>query len=130
LVNGLKAPQFNSTEWLGFNGKNLEAIIDLGARNVVQTVSLNTWKQEGSWIYLPASVEVFISDNGTDWFSAAKATPVNGVWRNERTITFHLDKNIKFRYLKLVAQNIGRIPDGKAGGGSPAWLFADEIEVK
>jgi hexosaminidase len=33
------------------------------------------------------------------------------------------------RYVKIIIKNFGTIPAGKAGGGHPAWLFVDEIEV-
>jgi len=33
------------------------------------------------------------------------------------------------RYLKIHVPNYGIIPEGKQGGGHPAWLFVDEITV-
>jgi hexosaminidase len=33
------------------------------------------------------------------------------------------------RYIKVIAKNYGKIPEGKAGAGNAAWLFVDEIQV-
>ncbi len=42
---------------------------------------------------------------------------------------FTLPLNTTTRYIKVLAQNAGTIPFGAPGAGSPAWLFADEIEI-
>jgi hexosaminidase len=128
LVNGMKAEKFNSVEWLGFKGQPLDAIIDLGKFQTISSVSLHTWKQEGSWIYLPQYVEVFSSNNGKDWTSISKAESVNNVWPNERTITLIINATAK--YIRVVAGNMEKIPLGKQGAGNPAWLFVDEIEIQ
>jgi hexosaminidase len=36
---------------------------------------------------------------------------------------------IRARYVKVYAKNYGLIPLGQPGGGTKAWLFADEIQV-
>jgi hexosaminidase len=33
------------------------------------------------------------------------------------------------KYLKIVAENYGKLPQGHPGQGSPSWLFVDEISV-
>ena len=33
------------------------------------------------------------------------------------------------KFLKVVFENYGIIPEGKQGGGHPAWVFIDEIVV-
>ena len=45
-------------------------------------------------------------------------------------ITFSPTKrNIKARFIKVIAENYGVIPTGNSGAGTNAWLFVDEIEV-
>ena len=131
LVNGVITENklSQSSEWLGFLGKDLEAIIDLGRQETIKNIQLNVLKQEGSWIYLPASVEFLISQDGVNYNSQGKLLPdASGNWPNERQISKKLD-NISARYIKVIAKNYGIIPSGQAGAGTPAWLFADEIEV-
>lgn len=132
LVNGvITENRLNqSKEWIGFLGKDLEAVIDLGKAEKINKIRLNVLKQEGSWIYLPSSVEFFTSTNGIDFNSIEKLMPdANGVWKDERQIEQQVN-NISVRYIKIIAKNYGIIPTGNAGAGNPAWLFIDEIEVE
>ncbi|MDQ6757888.1 MAG: family 20 glycosylhydrolase [Bacteroidota bacterium] len=131
LVNGIITERKleQSAEWLGFLGKDLDAIIDLGKQEKINKIKLNVLKQEGSWIYLPSSVEFFTSDDGINFTSQGKILPdANGNWSDERTITNEM--NTSARFIKVVAKNYGIIPQNQPGAGTPAWLFADEIEVE
>ena len=131
LVNGIITEDklSQSSEWLGFLGKDLEAVIDLGKIQTIKSIQVDVLKQEGSWIYLPSSVEFFTSNDGTNFTSVGKLLPdAAGDWPDERHIQQKLN-NISSRYIKVYAKNYGVIPQGKPGGGTAAWLFADEIEV-
>ena len=132
LVNGVITENklTQSREWLGFLGKDIEAVIDLGKEEKINTIRLNVLKQENSSIYLPAFVEFFISGDGTNFTFVGKVTPdANGVWKDERRIEQRLN-NTSAKYIKVLAKNYGIIPAGKPGAGTPAWVFADEIEVE
>jgi hexosaminidase len=132
LVNGVITENklTQSREWLGFLGKDIEAVIDLGKEEKINTIRLNVLKQENSSIYLPAFVEFFISGDGTNFTFVGKVTPdANGIWKDERRIEQRLT-NTSAKYIKVLAKNYGIIPAGKPGAGTPAWVFADEIEVE
>ena len=132
LVNGVITENklSQSSEGLGFLGKDLEATIDLGKEQAINNIRLDVLKQEGSWIYLPASVEFFTSADGINFIGAGKLLPdASGNWPDERHIQQKVH-NISARYIKVIAKNYGIIPSGKPGAGTPAWLFADEIEVE
>jgi hexosaminidase len=129
LVNGVYSNKgLSYTDWLGWIGDDMEAIIDLGQNTQVSSVKLHTIEQNGSWVYLPQFVEVFVSSDGKNFKSAGKASQLVGDtltmgWIN---VTFPATSA---RYIKVFAKNYGTIPDGKAGAGNKAWLFADEIQV-
>ena len=106
----------------------MEAIIDFGKTENFTSVSISVWKQEASWIYLPSSVEIFISADGKDWNTVAKALPENGIWKDEHSISLNFSVQ-SAKYIKVIAHNYGKIADGKAGSGNNAWLFVDEIKV-
>ncbi|MCU0323833.1 MAG: hypothetical protein MUF45_01065 [Spirosomaceae bacterium] len=36
----------------------------------------------------------------------------------------------KARFIKIFAQNYGKLPEGHPGAGRSAWLFVDEIGVE
>lgn len=132
LVNGIITDKKleQSSEWVGFLGKDIDAVIDLGKQENISLIRLNVLRQEGSWIYLPGSVEFFISADGINFTSVGKQLPgANGDWKDERRIEQKL-ANVSAKFIKVVAKNYGIIPTGKPGSGTPAWLFADEIEVE
>ncbi|HYV90208.1 MAG TPA: family 20 glycosylhydrolase [Chitinophagales bacterium] len=130
LVNGIwgRLP-WNGSEWLGFEGGDLVATIDLGMKENFSTVTLGVLNENGSWIYLPKKVEVFISDDGTNFTSAGAAT-FDAIKNSGGRKAIMSIGNVSARYVKVVAINYGLIPDGNAGAGHPAWLLVDEISIE
>lgn len=132
LVNGIiaEATLDQSQEWLGFDGSDLEAVIDLGKQENINKIGIDILHQEGSWVYPPSSVGFFISDNGYDFVLQELLEPGNDhMWPADRRIEVKLN-NASARFIKVVAKNYGSIPAGRPGAGNPAWLFADEIIVE
>ncbi|MBK6838202.1 MAG: hypothetical protein IPG90_07915 [Bacteroidetes bacterium] len=77
LVNGVTGNlPWNGSDWLGFSGKNLDATIDLGNPVTFTKVSIDVLQDESSWIYLPASVEVLVSDDGISFKPMKKSWPL------------------------------------------------------
>ncbi len=128
LVNGVQNERAlsRSKEFLGFAGKDMEAVVDLGLAEPISTIILHAFEQTGSWIYRPVSVSFYTSDNGTDFTLLQNVTAAKG----KRHLSYETQKPVTARYLKVLAKNMGTIPSGKPGAGNPAWLFVDEIEVK
>lgn len=134
LVNAVQNEKgmSKSSEFLGFNGTDLDATIDLGKDMDVSKVTVHVLKQNGSWIYLPRQVEVsFIPYFDTAGISRNPPIEVVTVNINQDDDINKIEiKKEKFcRYIRVVAKNYGTIPAGKPGAGNPAWLFVDEIEV-
>ncbi|HEY4151001.1 MAG TPA: family 20 glycosylhydrolase [Chitinophagaceae bacterium] len=129
LINGsLSDNGINSSEWLGWKGSDMVATIDLGTAQPVSTIRCHLLRQKGSWIYLPASVEAFLSADGTNFTSFGKQTSYTpDKFNMYNAVIEHPSANA--RYVKVVAKNIGIIPEGQDGASNPGWLFADEIQV-
>ena len=129
LVDGvLGNSQIQGFDWLGFQGKDLEAIIDLGEIQNIATVALNVLSNEASRAYSPKNITILISENGID-FKELKQLSTSEINEMKGMITFGFSKE-KAQYIKVIAQNAGKIPLGKVGAGSDAWLFVDEISVQ
>jgi hexosaminidase len=128
LVDGIKGNLNNhGKSWLGFAGTDVVATIDLESISSVSTIQFNTLDRKGSWIYTPKAVKIFVSDNGKDFkevksISKAEIDKVNGLMKISIPAT-------QTRYVKVLVQNYGIIPDGQEGAGNKAWLFIDEISV-
>jgi hexosaminidase len=131
LVNGVQNEKGleRSSECLGFEGPDCEAVIDLGSAQTINSAVIHTLNSGGSWVYPPKYVEVFTSQDGTSFTSVGKSEkfePTNGL---NGVVRINLTP-VSSRYVKVVIKNFGLIPSGMSGAGNNAWLFVDEIEVK
>lgn len=127
LVNGVIAtlPRI-SEQWLGWNGNDLEAVINLKEDQEVSEMKAGFLKDELSWIYLPKEIEFLISNDGINFKSIGK---VNSDNINQERFAIANIKTQKVRYVKIIAKNFGKIPSGKPGAGEGSWLFCDEIMI-
>jgi hexosaminidase len=131
LVNGVRADKFNSTEWLGWSGKEVEIAIDLDETDSIKEVVLHVWKQEPSWIYLPASIEVLFDPEPGSGLERRWANSVHepaAGWPDPRKITIPV-KSTTARFVYIRLKPVMQIPEGRQGAGKPAWIFLDEVEI-
>ncbi len=129
LVDGIKGNLNNhGKSWLGFSGKDVVATIDLGNKTEFSTVEFSTVDRKGSWIYIPKSIKLFISDNGKD-FKEIKSIPQSEIDKVNGIMKINLPKQ-SAKFVKLTVENLGTIPDGFPGAGNKAWLFIDEISIQ
>ena len=127
IINGVLGSneRYGDAEWLGFDGKNLEAIIDLQKAEKLESLAFRFFKGEGQWIYLPKAIRIFASDDGTTFKKVGEQTKITSD-KKVAEVTVQLEKFEK-QYLKIVVDNFGTIPEGAQGAGNKAWLFVDEI---
>ena len=129
LVDGMNGnPSKFGRDWLGFSGKDLIATIDLEKVEPISKIKLNVLKSTGSWIYYPKEIEFLASEDGLKFisiknFSYTEIEKLNGTIEG-------MFKNVKAKYIKIIAKNLGIIPDGNPGAGANAWLFIDEISIE
>jgi hexosaminidase len=129
LVNGVvnEKGMARTREFLGFEGTDCEAIINLDSFQTVTSVSVHIFQQQASWIWQPSSVEALISDDGQYFSSLGKTDKLNIVDGNNGTMS--VKGTNTGRYVKVIIRNWGPIPEGNPGAGNKAWLFVDEIEI-
>ncbi len=117
--------------WLGFEGDDLEAVVDLGAARSVSRIGVDCLRAQISWIFLPQSVEIAVSVDGNDWETVHQEPVVLEV--DPRTGTQRIAAEVRagpIRYVRVRARNLGRCPEWHPGAGGTAWLFVDEIVVE
>jgi len=131
VINGIKGSdeRYGDKEWLGFNGNDFEAIIDLGQSTEISEIQMRFFKGEGQWIYLPKTMRFSISDHGRSYDEIID-TKVGDTSKKVMSSIVRFTEPKYGRYLKVEVPNYGIIPEGKQGGGNAAWLFIDEIIVK
>lgn len=132
LIDGIRGKSdFRLGGWQSHYPGNLEAIVDLQAPRKVNKVGLSVLQDLGVWIWFPTQVEFFASEDGKNFTSL-------GVVKNtfsdkeygEHLQVLSLPVNLTTRYIKVVAQNHGIIPDWHPGKGEPGHIFADEIIIE
>ncbi len=128
LVNGVSgsATKFGN-EWLGFEGEDMDALIDLGEIIPIDEIKTRFFNGPGQWIYPPKSVSVFFSQDNKN-FNEMPAFLVRP--SDNSVIDFSVPAaSTKARYIKIKAENYGIIPASLQGGGHPAWLMVDELFI-
>ncbi len=131
LVNGIQNEKglARSKEFLGFEGQDCEAVLDLGSTTPINEIIVHTYEQQGSWIYFPGGINIAQSEDGQTFTPLQSAVSITkAADKTKATIT--LEKAVNTRYLKITILNAGVIPDGMPGAGHKAWLFVDELELK
>ena len=118
-----------SEEFLGYNGTNCEASIDLGSVQQISTVKAHVFDRPESWIYRPAFFHVAISKDGNQYTTMGTSDIFEASGDAGNGVMTVNQKSVAARYVKVKLGNYGTIPAGNPGEGNKAWLFVDEIEV-
>jgi len=133
LVNGINGTgSFNDGHWQGFEGTDMDVIIDLGEKTSVSSVSSTYMAATGSWIFLPRSVEYSCSADGSSYTTVGTInTEKDPADQGNRIETYFSSfPAVEARYVRVVARGQITCPPWHAGAGSKAWLFCDEIIVE
>lgn len=113
-----QAANFLSLEWLGFEGQPLAATIDLGRSVPLARVGGRFLQDVRAGIYVPHTIEVFVSDDGVEFRSVGRLerdgdqTPLY-----VQPLAVELT-DVSARFVRFVAH-----PSGQ-------WLFVDEVLVE
>ena len=119
--------------WQGWQGPNLEAIVDLGASQPVTAVEGSFLQDARSWVLLPRDFTVWLSDDGSAWRAAGTATHDQPPERGDPFVyrlSVPLPAGARTRWVKVRATPYGLLPAWHPGAGHPAWIFSDEIVVR
>ncbi len=134
LIDGIRGSKtdFRTGDWQGFEGQNLDIVIDLGKAQKISRVTTGFLQDENAWIFFPSKMLVEISDNGKDFSPAGEvicsvAPSEKGVLQQD----FSLDlQGKKGRYVRVVGVSLGKCPEWHKGKGYACWVFADEVTVQ
>ena len=133
LVDGKTgSADYTDGKWQGFEGKDMEVVIDLGREVPVWRITASFLQSLSVWIFHPVEISFYISTDGEDY----KMMSVTDNYPDRATI----NDGVKFfevlifgaqaRYIKVNAKNIGLCPPWHQGSGGAAWLFCDEVIVE
>lgn len=121
---------YKTGRWLGFQGRDVDAVIDLKEPADIRKVSFNTNVVKGDWIMGAAGVTVKVSDDGQTFREvASKKIPTLGQKDKDGLYPHELSFDpVKARYVEVII-NSDKLPAWHGGAGNPAFLFVDEIAI-
>lgn len=133
LIDGVRGTtNFSGGAWQGYQGKDLVAVVDLGQIQKVTKLGAGFLQDVGSWILMPVVVNFEVSTDGNNFvpvLSIPNDVPTQNYDATIKDFTETIaPRNV--RYVRIRAQNFGKLPTWHAGAGGDAWIFADEIIIE
>lgn len=132
LIDGQRGgPNFRTGSWQGYQGTDFEAVIDLGKSIPISEVRASFLQDQRSWIFMPVTVGIGISDNPNQFNTVAVVR--NDVPENaeDAIIKVFSATGLKAygRYVCVTGKNRGVCPPWHPGAGDKSWIFIDEITI-
>ena len=133
LIDGIfGSTNLNDGNWLGFEGDDFDAAIDLRKIKKVKEIKTDFLNNPGSWIFLPSTIKIFISSDDKNFEEVYAANPdsINQHSKVSEKKEFSIQlKNKEVRFIRILGKNIGICPKWHPGDGNKAWIFVDEITI-
>jgi hypothetical protein len=131
LTDGVRGANDFKVQWLGWEGPDVDLVLDLGDAAPASEASISTLWDARSWILHPRSVTCLVSPDGVR-YQAVQTIRVDGDQRAEDvTRTFTFNWAIPFvRFVKFRLEGTHTLPDWHASAGGTSWVFVDEIVVR
>ena len=128
---------FPEKAWLGFQGTNLDATIDLKKETPIEVLHIFFLRDHAKAIFTPKMVQLFASTDGETW---TLLEDQDMTWRESKAWQegpafsgYHFSFSKKnpplARYLRIFAPGFPSAPEWHFHKGKPAWLFVSEISI-
>ncbi|MCG9880279.1 MAG: GH92 family glycosyl hydrolase [Bacteroidia bacterium] len=134
LIDGIYGhTDWRKGSWQGYQNCDFEAIVDLKKVSEINYVFANFLQDQRSWIMMPKRVLFWGSEDGKNYtllteigHQTPEETQENIIVKLEQKLT----KPSKVRYLKIKAENFGKLPAWHISAGEEAFIFVDEVGVR
>ena len=136
LMDGKKGvPHDYQNDWLGFEGVDMEATIELAVPTKINTVKIGLCHEPNDWVVWPKSVWVCFSYDGeeyTEWQFAElpvfdRPDKMQGFGRIEARA--RVDGK-QWKYVRVKVENQGVLPEWHPYAGQKAWIMVDEVVIE
>ncbi|MEX0291424.1 MAG: DUF4838 domain-containing protein [Flavobacteriaceae bacterium] len=132
LTDGALGGSSFYANWLGYEGNDMEVVLDLGEAQDISNISMAFLQVTNHIVFFPSEVNYYGSVDNQSFVSLGKVAnpaPLHKKSKVNDIKYFDLDFGPrKIRYLKVVAKNT-KTPYWHHAAGLPSWVFADEILV-
>ncbi len=131
LIDGKFGTYTFSDGWSGWNGNDMEVVIDLGKSRNVSSVSIGYMISDQGWIFPPKQVIAEGSKTNSEFraLGQMELPAMDGPTSNTilRPILNVSPKQV--RYIKIKLINTGILPEWHGAAGQKSWMFIDEILI-
>ena len=133
IVDGYRGSiDYRGGDWQGFEGKDVEIVIDLGEAKAVTAIKAGFLQNIGPRIFLPTRVSFDLSVDGGRFLEVASLThdvPLDEATPTRRYFDAPVS-SVQARYVRIRISAIGVCPAGHEQAGAPAWVYLDEVIVR
>ncbi len=98
----------------------------------INTIEINFYQYINSWILIPKKIAILSSDDGENWIEEKEMNKLDNAKKRGKFIKKITLDNLNFesRFIKIQAENYGKLPSWHEAAGSKSWLFTDEVIIK
>ena len=133
LLNGaIGSLDYKDGNWQGFYGTDCDIELEFGKKESLSSIKINFNTNPYDWILMPRTMKVLTSDDGINYKEYKTFDIYEEVEKSKTTVvTKKLDvKGLSSRYIRIMVENPGLIPEGLPGYNNPSWMFLDEIVIE
>ena len=122
-------------DWLGFNGNDMEATIELSKPLDFSVVKVGVCHEPNDWVMWPKAVWVSFSSDGTS-FSEWKLAELPVFVLPDKMmghgrIEARARVNAKdIRFISIKVESYGALPDWHPYAGQKVWIMVDEVTIE
>ncbi len=119
--------------WLGFEGNDMVAVVDLGQVHNFENISTGFLQVVNHVVFFPTDVSYSVSLDGKSYTKVGEVLNKRPLQKDSKIndmqlFVLQLPKT-EARFIKIEAKNMITPPDWHHAVGLPSWIFADEVQV-
>ncbi|HRY33516.1 MAG TPA: GH92 family glycosyl hydrolase [Bacteroidales bacterium] len=132
LINGIRGTvNWRLGNWQGYLNTDLDALVDLGKVQHVNTVSIGFLQDIKAWIWFPREVNIAVSADGVVYEDLpGLLTSISDRDETPQIKDYSFRTGADIRYIRVKAKQYGTIPSWHSGAGEPSHLFVDEVVIE
>ncbi len=135
LIDGVLGEFVWDGKWQGFEGVDFEGVVTAPENKSITSIEVRALSKKSAWVYWPLSIEIWGSQDGMLFEPLQTiSTPDQAYTAPEGIYTYQLGDGIAmdrsgqaWKYYKIKANSMKKLPTDHPFVGEKSWLFIDEI---
>ena len=115
--------------WLAFREVPFAAVFDFGKSTSIKSVVISHARNLGGFVFPPQKVQVWAGDSPNDMRLIADVKPIQPTgYVSNGVVPLPISlPATSYRYLKVIADPVSKLPSWHTSKGEKGWLFVDEV---